>query len=166
MQRNANSQQHQDEVAQAESRERRKADELVSRLNSTGYNVVGNWSATGSYARIDGTLTFGNGKVYQTELKVRNGLSTQYDTGMLEVSKLNAMRRLIAQGQEVAYVFIFDDQALFWPVHALLKHIDSGRIETTSFNNLPNTSYGRNRDRVAKQVVLLPTSMAKKVAMR
>jgi len=157
---------HQDEIPEAENNERRKANALIQRLNATGYNAVGNWSATGSYARIDGTITFSSGKVLHTELKVRKGNSDQYDTGMLEVKKLHEMRRLVEAGQEVAYVFIYDDCALLWPIHSLLKHIDSGRIETTTFNNLPTTSYGRNREPVAKQVVLLPVGMAKKVVMR
>lgn len=153
-----------DEFSIAEEAERARGRQLEQALRDQGYAVSAIWSEVGEMARIDGTLTV-DGRDFACELKNRACRSDRYPSGLLEMDRFYVMRQRVNAGERVLYAMLYTDAALIWPVtKQVIRRVEQGELPIERMN-CPKSSYGRNRDYIAKACVMLPNDEAQLVPL-
>lgn len=138
----------------ASTKERKTIEALLARVNATDVEH----SDVKGYERWDSKFTI-DGKKYLCEIKCRNVKHTAYADTLIEVSKVNAMRKLAKEEQRVPLLIInFTDEVCY------VFNLNDDSVRSVKPNKMYcNATTAVLRDRIEKEVMLLPFRYGKKI---
>lgn len=139
---------NQDNFISASKKERQLMQQLFDQYNVNSYIFTPEDSMDREEGWYTGTT---NNTAYIFEVKNRNITSTQYDTIMIEESKVNYLIEQAKQRNETPVIFFFFRDG-YWMHQELDKHF---KYETVTMP-FPVTTMGYNNAKVLKEVVEFP----------